>query len=140
NVLTGFLSDKPVNKGDKWRRTSKIPLGPIGSFTSEGEFIYQGKSKFGNQDLDRVDASWTLTYALPKEKGGLPFEIVKGDFKTPSAKGTYYFDATNGKLIQVERKYSMKGTITMSAMGQELNMEMEMEQTSKTRLLDKAPD
>ena len=33
----------------------------------------------------------------------------------------------------------MKGTLTMSALGQEAEVEMEMEQTSKIRLLDKAP-
>jgi hypothetical protein len=80
-----------------------------------------------------------LTYAPPKNKGGLPFEITKGEFKIPTAKGTYYFDAAAGKLAQVERKYTMKGTLTLSAAGQQFAMEMEMDQTSKVSLLDKAP-
>src|SRR5713101_1410508 len=97
NILLGFLSDKPVHKGDKWARKSKIPLGPIGGFSSEGEFTYQGKSPLNNNEFDKIDATWTLTYAPPKEKGGLPFEITKGDFKATTAKGTYYFDSGNGK-------------------------------------------
>jgi hypothetical protein len=139
NVLVGFLFDKPVNKGDKWTRTSKMLLGPIGGFSSEGHYTYQGKSRLNNRDLDRIDATWSLTYVPPKNKGGLPFEITKGEFRTPTASGTYYFDAEAGKLVQVERKYNMKGTLTMSAAGQEIEMEMEMDQTSKVRLLDKAP-
>src|SRR5260370_23623339 len=29
NILTGFLSNKPVTKGEKWTRKSRIPLGPL---------------------------------------------------------------------------------------------------------------
>lgn len=137
NILTGFLSDKPVNKGDKWTRKSKIPLGPIGGFLSDGEFTYQGTSTLNNKGLDRIDATWKLTYDRPQAKGGLPFEITKGDFKASTGKGTYYFDAGNGKLVQLERTYNMKGTITMSALGQDVEMEMEMDQTSKIRLIDR---
>src|SRR5262249_11837338 len=104
NVLMGFLSDKPVTKSDKWTRKSKIPLGPIGDFSSEGEYTYQGKSTLDNRELDRIDAAWTMSYAPPVNKGGLPFAISKGDFKTPTAKGTYYFDSATGRLVQLERK------------------------------------
>jgi hypothetical protein len=140
NILTGYLFDKPVHKGDKWTRKSKIPMGPIGSLSSQGDFTYQGKSASPNQDLDKIVAVWKLTYAPPpKNKGGLPFEIVKGDFKTAHGTGSYYFDSRVGKLARLERKYNMKGTLTMSAMGQQLEMEMEMDQASTVRLLDKAP-
>jgi hypothetical protein len=139
NILTGYLSDKLVQKGDKWTRKSKIPLGPIGSFSSVGEFTYQGKSGLQNRELDKIVAVWTLTYAPPKDKGGLPFEIVKGDFKTATATGTYYFDSRIRKLAFIERKYTMKGAITMSAMGREVEMEIDMDQASTVRLLDKAP-
>jgi hypothetical protein len=139
NVLTGFLADKPVTKGDKWTRKAKIPLGPIGTFSSQGEFTYQGKSKLDNHELDQIDATWNLSYAPPGNKGGLPFTISKGDFKTSTAKATYYFDSSSGKLVQLERKYHMKGTMTLSVMGQDVEMEMEMDQASKIRLLDKAP-
>src|SRR5262249_11337834 len=117
----------------------KMLLGPIGGFSSEGHYTYQGKTRLNNRDLDRIDATWSLTYAPPKNKGAFPFEITKGEFKTPTAKGTYYFDTDAGKLAQVERQYSMKGTLTMSAVGQEIEMEIEMNQTSKVRLLDKPP-
>jgi hypothetical protein len=45
----------------------------------------------------------------------------------------------NGKLVKLERNYNIKGTLTMSTAGQNVEMEMEMDQTSKVRLLDKAP-
>jgi hypothetical protein len=139
NILAGFLSDKPVKRGDKWTRKAMIPLGPLGGFTSEGEYRYQGRSRLDNRELDKIDATWILTYVPPKQKGGLPFEISKGEFKTPTAQGSYYFDTDRGKLAQAERKYNMKGTLTLSAMGQVVEMEMEMDQTSKIRLLDRAP-
>ncbi|HLJ95908.1 MAG TPA: hypothetical protein VKU02_22225 [Gemmataceae bacterium] len=139
NVLLGYLFDKPVRKGDKWTRKSRIHLGPMGGFATDGEFTYQGKSPANGAPLDRIDAAWTLTYTLPKEKGGLPFEITKGKFNAPTAKGTYWFDSSAGKLVQLERQYTIKGTITMSTLGQEMEMEMEMDQSSKIRLLDQAP-
>jgi hypothetical protein len=139
NILTVYLTGKPIQKGEKWTRKSNIPLGPIGSFSSEGEYTYQGKSLLHNQELDKIDAVWSLNYTPPKNKGGLPFEIVKGDFKTANAAGTYYFDSRIGKLALLERKYNMKGTLAMSAMGREVEMELEMDQASTVRLLDKAP-
>jgi hypothetical protein len=139
NILAGFLFDKPVKPGDKWTRKTTISLGPLGSFASDGEYLYQGKSRLDNRDLDRIDATWTLTYMPPKQKGAFPFEITKGDFKTPTAKGTYYFDAEHGRLARAERRYNMKGTLTLSTMGQVVELEMEMDQTSKIRLLDKVP-
>ena len=90
-------------------------------------------------ELDRIDAMWKLTYAPPKDKGGLPFEISKGDFKGATAKGTYYFDAGNGKLVQLERNCNIKGTVTMSVLGQDVDMEMEIGQNSKIRLVDRVP-
>jgi len=139
NILAGFLCDKPVNKGDKWTRKTTIPLGPLGSFSSDGEYLYQGKSRLDNRELERIDATWTLTYMPPKQKGAFPFEITKGNFKTPTAKGTYYFDVESGRLARTERMYSMKGTLTLSTMGQVVEMEMEVDRTSKIRLLEKAP-
>lgn len=139
NVLTVFLFDRPVAKGQKWTRKSTIPLGPIGDFSSDGEFTYQGKGTLHNREVDRIDATWTLTYAPPQNKGGLPFTISKGSFQTPTAKATYFFDAAAGKLVQSDRLYNMKGTLTLSVIGQDVEMEMEMSQVSKIRLLDKPP-
>jgi hypothetical protein len=59
NVLVGFLFDKPVNKGDRWTRTSKMLLGPIGGFSSEGQFTYQGRTRLNDRDVDRIDATWS---------------------------------------------------------------------------------
>jgi hypothetical protein len=140
NILVGFLPEKPAEKGETWTRKAKLSMGPIGSFDTTGQYTYRGKSKLDGKPVDKIDVKWTFTYVPPKDKGGFPFEISKGDLKTDSATGTYYFDADGGKLVQMDRKYRIKGTLTIKSMDQQLLMEIDQDATSKTRLLDKAPE
>src|SRR5262249_23034817 len=89
--------------------------------------------------LDKIEAVSTLKYVAPKKAAG-PFGITKGDMKFDKSKATYYFDAEAGRLVQLENRVSGKGKLTMSVMGQELEVEMEVDQSAKGRVLDKKPE
>jgi hypothetical protein len=129
-----FMPDKPVVKGDSWKRKLSMSMGPIGTFVVDQEYTYDGKMKDGEQ----VGVKGTFTYQPPKgDVGGLPFKVTKGDFKTDEAKGTLIFDPEKGRLVRNEFKAKLKGNLTIAVGDQEAKMELEQETDTKIRILDK---
>lgn len=130
------LADKAVNKGDTWKDQRILELKMFGTLTIDQELKYQGKGKDGEE----IGTSSTISkYTPPKEAalGGL--EITKGEFKTDDAKGTVVFDAATGRLVRQQDKLKVKGTLTAKAQGAELMITLELEQSSKTEVMDKPP-
>src|SRR5260370_2573817 len=66
NILLGFLSDKPVHKGDKWARKSKIPLGPIGGGSFASGFTYPTKNPLDKNELDTIECTLAVSCAPPE--------------------------------------------------------------------------
>lgn len=134
-----FLPDKPVSKGDKWERKQNLQMAFIG-LTSENKYNYQGKDTLNGKPVEKIGVTSTVKFEPPKgDAGGLPFQISKADFKPEKSDGTFFFDASAGKLVSSEVKMKMKGTMGMSVAGQEIEMEMDVDTTTKTKLLDKKP-
>jgi hypothetical protein len=137
-IFMVYLPSKPVNPGDKWTRKSTVSLGILGSLDVDGEYTYKGKAELNGKKLDKIEGVSTLKYVAPK-KGGGGFSITKGDMKFDKSQGTYYFDAEAGRLAQMENKVKGKGNLSMSFMGQDLDLEAEVDQTVKARVTDKPP-
>jgi hypothetical protein len=131
-----FLPPKPVSKGDNWKRSQAVPLGPLGSLKGETTYTYKGAGKDGEE----IAYDQTLEYSPPKEgDDSLPFKITKGDMKAEKASGTMVFDANKGRLVKTDLSMKMKGSMTFDIAGNSTTMTMEMTQTSKSRILDKNP-
>jgi hypothetical protein len=132
----GFLPKKEVKKGDTWNNDFTLSLGPIGSFKQKTTYTDEGETKDG----EKLAITSKLTYAPPKGDGGnLPFKVTKGDLKSEGFKGTIYFDAKKGRLVKSDMKATIKGTITMEIMDQEIEMTMEQKLDMSNKVLDKAP-
>jgi hypothetical protein len=138
NVLVAFLPDGAVEKGKSWTRESRVALGPVGAFETKGEYTYQGKSTLDGKEVDKIECTWTFSHKLPAENGNTPFEISKGSFKPEKSSGTYYFDVAAGRLIQMERKYAVRGTITIKTTNGNLDMAMSQDVAATVRLRDKS--
>jgi hypothetical protein len=137
-MLLDYLPDKPVRPGDTWKRKSQFSLGPFGDFNLDGTYTYKGPETMGGKNLERIDATWTATFVPPKKAAGLPgLQFSKVDFKAESAKGTYWFDNGAGRLARMTRKLNSKGTLTVSAGGQELQLEADQEQSQEAKSMDK---
>jgi hypothetical protein len=131
-----FLPDKPVNKGDTWKRTQSVPLGPLGGLKGETTYTFKGTGKDGEE----ISYDQTLAYSPPKEDdSGLPFKISKGEMKAEKATGTMVFDASKGRLVRGESTMKLKGSLTFEVAGTATTLNLEMQQTSKTRVSDKSP-
>lgn len=141
DALLLYMPGKPVKEGDKWTSDGLLPMGPIGSATLKGEYTYRGKQKVDGKDLDKIEATWTLAYKPPKEGAGgaLPFKINKGEFKSDKATATILFDGAAGRLVQRDVTIQMKGKLSMNAMGQDFEMELDSEQTAKSKVSDTPP-
>jgi len=132
----GFLPNKAVDKGEKWKSSLTVPMGPIGTFKAENSYTYQGKSADG----DEIAVAASMTYMPPKGDGGdLPFKVVKGDLKSEGAKGTIIFDREKGRMVRYTMNMVLKGSLTMEVQGNQIQMDMVQDQKSTIRVLDKPP-
>jgi hypothetical protein len=131
-----FLPPKPVNKGDSWKHSQTVPLGPLGTFKGDTKYTYKGQGKDGEE----IAFEQGLSYSPPKEDDNtLPFKVTKGEMKAEDASGKIIFDAAKGRVVRAESTQTIKGSLTIDVMGNSVTMDMNMKQTSKSRVLDKAP-
>lgn len=116
---------KPVAPGDKWTRETKLALGPLGNFTVNGRYALDGVDAGVAKVSYDADASFT-----PGKGGdGLPFQITKGELKADKYTGTLAFDTAAGRLKEVTQNVKLGGSLTVSAMGNEI--ELTFQQTLK---------
>jgi hypothetical protein len=131
-----FLPDKAVNKGDTWKRTQAVPLGPLGNLKGETTYTDKGPGKDGQE----ITFEQTLAYSPPKEDdAGLPFKITKGEMKAEKASGTMVFDVSKGRLVRTDSTMKMKGSLTFEVAGTSTTLNLELAQNSKSRVSDKSP-
>ena len=131
----GFLPEKGISKGDKWKQTGKLPLPMFGTLKTETEYVYEGSGQKGEQ----ITLTQQMTYEVPKVQEGTLFRIIKGDLKAEPGKGRIVFDAANGRLVRLESSHKFKGKFTVEAFGKEQTMNLEQESTVVTRILNENP-
>jgi hypothetical protein len=139
-LLVGYLPPWPVKPGDKWRRKSQLSLGMLGSANLDGIYTYRGPTDAGGKLLERIDVTWAMAFAPPKKSGavpGMPFQFSKVELHADSAAGTYYFDNQAGRLVRLERKLVSHGTMAVAFAGQQVQLELEQEQSLKVRAVNK---
>ncbi len=133
----GFLPAEPVKKGETWSRGSLLPFGPLGSFKMTNEYTFQGVED-GNAKLTLKAG---LTYMLPKGDGGLGglFKVKRGNLKGEGARGTLYFDTEKGRLSRYSMSMIIRGGLTLDLMGNDLEVEITMDQSTNSRVLTRNP-
>ncbi len=132
-----FLPDKPVKPGDTWTLRADIPMSGLGSMRTENTYKYEGKAPGG----EKITYTMNLSYVPPgkNDVSPLPAKITRGELKSEGARGTIIFDAARGKLVSHELTMHLKGSMTMDTNGKEMTMDMDQEQTTTIKALDKKP-
>jgi hypothetical protein len=134
--IFAFLPDKPVSKGDTWKRSKSVSLGPLGSLKGDSSFTFKGTGKDGEE----IAVEQSMAYSPPKEDDGAAgFKISKGEMKSEKSGGTIIFDASKGRPVRTESSMKMKGSLTIDVMGTVTTLNLDMQQTSKSRVSDKSP-
>jgi len=122
------VPNKPVKKGETWKKDSKLNMGPIGSYDTQYTYTYEGKD--GKLDKIKVDTSLKYQPPTAAAAGALPFQIVSADLKSKNASGTILFNSEAGRLESTEMSLQLEGKLTIAIGG--MNTEVELSQTQKT--------
>lgn len=133
----GNLPDKAVKADDVWSKNSTVPLGPLGSFKTTNDYTFKDQDKDGAH----ITYKMKMKYEAPKAGGafGGLLTIVKSTLKSDNGKGTIDFDAEKGRLIRASNSMVMRGGMTVEAMGNRLELSLNVDQSTSTRVLAKNP-
>jgi hypothetical protein len=131
------LPTRAVNQGDKWTKDQTVPMGPLGNLKQVKNYTYQGKEKDGEQLAYKGTVAWTAPKA-GAAVGDL-FKITKANFKSDDVRGTVLFDAARGRLVRSTSTMTLKGSMTMDVMGNEIEIEMAQDSTTTSRVLTRNP-
>ncbi len=128
---------KPVKKGDTWEKTSKLNMGPIGTYDTTYKYTYEGKEgKF-----DKIKLTSNLTYQPPAANtaGTLPFKIKDANLKSKKAEGTILFDNEKHRLEKSDLKLVLEGKLTIEIGGTPTEVELNQDQTTTVSTSDTNP-
>lgn len=130
-------------KGDlgakTWKNKSVLPLGPIGTYTTE--FEYSAGTPDAKTKNDVINVKATLTYQAPgeKERGGLPFTIQKADLKSKKGEGSATFDRGKGRFESSTMKMDLSGDLKIEVGGMTTEVHLDQTQTATVTTMDQLP-
>jgi len=128
--------DKPVAVGDKWDRSDKMSLGPLGNVETKSAF----KLDSVKGDVATISMKGDLTFKAGEGgDAGLPFKIEKADLKAENFAGTHKFDMKAGRLTESKMEMEMGGTMTIAAAGMTVDAKMKQKMTTTGVVTDKNP-
>ncbi len=123
----GSLPDKPVKVGDTWERKVAMKASFLGLTSVETTFRYEGQETRDGRTLEKISTVMQMKSAPQGD------EKAKPDAKQPQVgltidqqenKGTIYFDAAAGKLVESDVKTRMK--MDMQVMGKKISQDIDM--------------
>jgi hypothetical protein len=130
-----WLPRDAVRRGDGWRRQTALNLGPIGTYRTSSDYIYDGPAK----SLERIRVQTTLRYEAPKNGARLPFVIKGAALTTTAGSGEILFDARRGRLASSDAKLVLTGRLTIEVGGMQTDVALEQTQIERSRVSDDNP-
>ncbi len=127
----GAFPTTAKKKGEDWKKTSILDLGPIGKYETTYKYTYEGG--------DKVKIEADLTYKAPTEKAGLPFQIKSASLKSKEGTGSATFDKAKGRFESSSMKMKLEGTLLIEVGGMETSVELTQDQTATVKTLDQDP-
>jgi hypothetical protein len=119
------LPDVLARTGEPWERTETLDTGGGQELVFRKKYEYAGTEKKGDKALDKITAK-TLEVKLKVDPDSqAPAKVTKSDLKVESSDGTILFDREAGRVVESRGKLRVKGTMTLSANGQELPGELD---------------
>lgn len=137
----GVVPKEKKKIGDKWDRSVKLNLGPLGSYDNKYTFTY----KAVNGDIADIDVAVTLAYTAPVNDATaetLPFRIKKGEIKQTddgkSNKGTIKFNTKLGRIESASVVVKMTGSLDLEIGGSTTTVTLSQDQTTELKTQDKS--
>ena len=121
------LPGKEVKVGEQWQRTSKLEMGPLGSYDTTYHYTYKGK----DNNLDKIEIQTDLKYSPPRDGGeALPFKIKSAKLEARDGKGEISFNAEKGRVEKSEMSMALLGYVEIEINGQTTKVELSQTQTA----------
>ena len=130
-----IAADKPVAVGEKWSRTDRMALGPLGSVETKSAF----KLDAVKGDVATISMAGELKFSAGDGDAGLPFRIIKADLKAENFTGTHRFDVKAGRLTESKVEMTMGGTMTIEVAGKTIDAKMKQKMTTTGVVTGKNP-
>lgn len=127
---------KPVRKGDSWLSKMSMSMGPIGQFSVDQTYTYQGTDK----GLEVISLKAAFKHMPPANAdSGLGFRVVKSNMAAKRAVGSLRFDAKRGRLVSHDFAAQLEGNMTLDVNGKEVSMKMDIDMNTKLSWSDTMP-
>jgi len=136
----GVLPTGSKKAGDTWEATSKLNLGPIGSYANKYVYTLKGPEP-NNKDLEVINVATTLTYTAPTDSDpALPFKIKSSTLQTKEKQdpGKIVFNMAKGRLESADIKLQVSGSLTIEIGGNTTQVELTQTQTTTMNTSDKS--
>ena len=130
-----------VAKGEKWDRSSKLDMGPIGKYENKYNYVYEGPDAT-DKAIQVIKVDTTLDYKEPGDvagAGGLPFKIKSAKLKSSNPVGVIKFNTTKGRLESSVTKLELKGDLQIEIGGQNTTVNLSQTQESTITTMDEDP-
>jgi len=128
----------PVKAGDTWSRTTKVPAAGVGDAVVKEKYTFDGVS----EGLATIKVVGDMSFKAGK--GGLPglppgVKLSRFSMKADKYTGTQVFDVKAGRLKEGKVDMVLKGSLSMSANGQDIDMTMRIKARQTTTITDRSP-
>jgi len=144
-TFSAIRNGKEVTKGDekegKWKSTTELKMGPIGTYVNDYTYTYEGKDE-KDKKLDKIKVTTTLKYSPPGDNaagGGLPFKIKSAQLTSKNAEGFVYFNGEAGRIERSDMSVTLEGTLSIEIGGQTTEVKLNQKQESTVTTSDKSP-
>jgi hypothetical protein len=132
-----ILPDVLARPGESWERTQVPEIGISGGQTLSfrKRFEYTGAEKRGDKTFDKITTKVLEVKFTTDPDSNLPLKPLKSDLKSESSGGTILFDREGGYVASSTEKVRIKGDITFSANGQEIQSTVDLNIETNVELL-----
>ena len=138
----GVVPKEPKKVGDKWSKTVKLSLGPLGSYDNTYHFTYAKQTG----DKAEIDVAVELKYTPPPaDQGGetLPFKIKSGKIEQirddKSNKGKVIFNTKEGRVESSNISVKMTGSLTLDIGGTQTEVTLTQDQQTIVKTFSNSP-
>jgi hypothetical protein len=130
----GNLPDVLARQGEPWERTENLDASGGEELVVRRKYEYAGTEKKGDRTLDKITTKVLEVKLNTDPNSEAPAKVTKSDLKVDSSEGTILFDREAGCVVESHGKLKVKGSMTLSAMGQEIPGELEFTIETSTEL------
>jgi opacity protein-like surface antigen len=138
----GVVPKEPKKVGDKWSKTVKLSLGPLGSYENIYNYTYAKQTG----DTAEIDVTVELKYTTPAADQGaetLPFKIKGGKIEQvkdeKANRGKVTFNTKAGRVETANVSVKMTGSLTLDIGGTTTEVSLTQDQTTELKSFDKSP-